>query len=104
MKYKSSIKVKQIFFVTIFSKASIPICRIKVVLKPASSIFLNFTNANIVALRQILKKGLHSPNCYTQQIVQLIRHSVDLDLHRTTFFAEKYYVKKLVKKLKKHPG
>ena len=90
---------------TVFSKASIPICRIKVALKPASSILLTFTNANFVDLWQILKQGLHSPNCYTQQVAQLIRHTVDPALHRTTFFAKKLlYVKKFVKKLKKHPG
>ena len=77
---------------TIFSKASIPICRIKVALKPASLIFLTITNANVVNLWQILKQGLHSPNCYTQQVAQLIKHRMDPTLHRTTFFAKKYYM------------
>ena len=77
---------------TIFSKAPIPICRIKVALKPASSILLTFINVNFVDLWQILKQGLHSPNCYTHQVAQLIRHTVDPALHRTTFFAKKYYM------------
>ena len=79
---------------TIFSKASIPICRIKVVLKPALSIFLNFTITNIFDLRQILKQALHSPNCYKKQVIQLIRYCMDLALHRTTFCAKNYYMLK----------
>ena len=64
---------------------------LNVTLKPASSIFLNFPNTNILDRRQILKQDLHSPNCYTKQVVQLIRHSVDLALHQTASSAKKYY-------------
>ena len=86
---------------TIFSKASIPIWRIKLPLKSASSIFLNFTRANIVNLMQILKQSLHSLNCYTKQVAQLLKHNVHLPLHITTFVAKKYYVlRNLLKNLR----
>ena len=75
---------------TIFSKVSIPIWRIKVPLKSAQSIFLNFTKANIVNLMQILKQSLRSLNCYTKQVAQLLRHNVDLPLHIATFVAKKF--------------
>lgn len=77
---------------TIFSKVSIPIWRIKVPLKSAQSIFLNFTKANIVSLMQILKQSLHSLNCYTKQVTQLLRQNVELPLDITTFVAKKYYL------------
>ena len=60
---------------TIFSKASIPLHEIKEQPKPASSIFLNFTNTNTVDQRQIINQGLHCLNCYSQKVIQLIRNS-----------------------------
>ena len=40
-------------------------------------------------------EGLHCPNCYTQQVVRLIRHSLDSALQRTSFFAKKHVKKQL---------
>ena len=60
---------------TIISEASTPLHQIKKEPKPASLIFLNFTDANTVDQRQIINQGLHCPNCYSQKVVQLIRNS-----------------------------
>ena len=77
---------------------------LNVALKPPSSIFLNFQKAKIFNLRQILKQDLHTPNCYTQQVLQSIRHSMNLALLKITSFAKKYYILRNLRNIQTEAG